>query len=358
MAQLRVFVSHSSQDKPFADALVHALREAGADVWYDEHNLGAGVLRAEIMRELADRPVFIVVLSRAAFASAWVRDECEWAYNVFRRKPERLILPVAAAPYDAGDFDHLLYLESMKRVETSGNQPYPQAEAIERTLRLLALTPRGEAPTPTTPQPTESAADLIARGKALMAQMRFTEAISLYERATHLDPNDALAWYNLGVALPFDARDEESLAALDRALALDPNLAPAWALKGAALGLLRRPKEEELAAYDRALALDPNFAAWAAKGNALVSLGRYEEAVAAFDRALALYPNHAGAWQGKCFALAKLNRAHESLVACDRALALDPNALIAWGIKGAVLRALGREAEAQEAERRYRELKG
>ncbi len=52
MVALRVFLSHAHQDKPFADALVHALRGGGANVWYDEHNLGTGQLLDEITREL------------------------------------------------------------------------------------------------------------------------------------------------------------------------------------------------------------------------------------------------------------------------------------------------------------------
>jgi hypothetical protein len=170
MAQMRVFVSHSSKDKMFCDRLVGALRGAGADVWYDEHNLGAGVLRHEIAQQLAARPVVIVIVSKAALTSQWVRDECEWAYNLYRRKPERLILPVVAAPYDLDDFDNLLFLESFRRVEAPGNQPLPFVEAVERTLRLLQLTPAGQRPAPAAPQARESLDDLLAKGTALLAQ--------------------------------------------------------------------------------------------------------------------------------------------------------------------------------------------
>ena len=96
--QLCVFVSHASEDSAFCRALVDALIAAGADVWYDERNLGSGVLRREIMRELSARPVFLVVLSKAAFVSSWVQDECEWAYNLYRRKPERLMPRLRATP--------------------------------------------------------------------------------------------------------------------------------------------------------------------------------------------------------------------------------------------------------------------
>jgi hypothetical protein len=54
--QLRVFVSPSSHDDAFWRTVVTALRDTGADVWYDEHNLGSGQLRGVILRELGSRP--------------------------------------------------------------------------------------------------------------------------------------------------------------------------------------------------------------------------------------------------------------------------------------------------------------
>lgn len=52
MSQMRIFVSHSSADNAFCEALVKALRDADADVWYDQHNLGATSLLDVITREL------------------------------------------------------------------------------------------------------------------------------------------------------------------------------------------------------------------------------------------------------------------------------------------------------------------
>ena len=83
--QLRVFVSHSHQDNAFCHAIVAALRDAGADVWYDEHNLGAGRLGPTIERELRDRSVFVVIRSPAALRSQWVEDETRWAYGLLSK---------------------------------------------------------------------------------------------------------------------------------------------------------------------------------------------------------------------------------------------------------------------------------
>ena len=57
-------------------------------------------------------------------------------------------------------------------------------------------------------------------------------------------------------------------------------------------------------------------------------------------------------------ALYGLKRYDEALAAYERATALDSTFALAWWNKGYPLRALGREAEAQEAERRAQELGG
>src|SRR5262249_5138436 len=152
----------------------------------------------EIQRELRARLVFVVILSKSAFASAWVRDECQWAYNLYKREPSRIILPVTASPLDPGDFDNMLFLEGFKRLEGASGRPYPKAEAVEHALHLLALTPRGQPLVPTTRQLVESADDLIARGKALDAQEQYPQALVLFEQATELAPSNADAWFNLG----------------------------------------------------------------------------------------------------------------------------------------------------------------
>ena len=94
-----------------------------------------------------------------------------------------------------------LFLHDFKRVEAPGFAPYPVAEAAHRLLRALALTPAGEAPAPVAPQPTEDVDDLLTRGKALMAQKQYAEALPLFERATQLAPGSFDAWANLGYML-------------------------------------------------------------------------------------------------------------------------------------------------------------
>ena len=358
MAQMQVFVSHSHEDDAFCRAIVVGLRDAGADVWYDEHNLGSGQLMELIQRELGRRPVVILILSKAAFASRWVRREITWAYELLDRDPSHLLLPVTAGPIARDDFspeNGWLFLHDFKRIEASGYQPFSIEEVVPRLLHALALTPAREAPISTVPQPSESVADLVERGKALIAQKRYAETLSLFDRAAQLTASSFEVWVLFGFVLGEVGHYEEALKAYDQALALEPNNALAWYNDGVAFTMLNRD-DEALTAYDRSLALDPrNAFSWSNKGLTLNKLARYDQALEVLDRALTLDPGNARTWNNKADTLNQLMRYQEALEALDRALALGESAG-RWAHKAMILRALGRTTEAEAAERRAKEL--
>ncbi len=280
-APLKVFVSHNHKDSAFCRTIVQALRDIGADPWYDEHNMGPGRLGPTIERELRARPAFVVILSPAALASQWVEDESRWAYNLWRKEKSRVILPVLAAPIKEGDI--WLFLQDFKRIGTPGQQPYSVVEATNRTLHALGLTPL--ATTRAAPQPAKGVDDLMRRGVSLKVDRKYADALTLFEQATQLDPN----------------------------------YAPAWNWRGEMLQMLQR-YEEALAAYEQALAIQPNnIAYWSAKGHLLESLHRYEEALADYDRMLAIAPNEASHWVNKARPLRALGRAEEANMAMKRA---------------------------------------
>lgn len=286
--QLKVFVSHASQDKLFADVLVHALREAGADVWYDEHNLGAGHLIGEITRELTARPAFVIVLTKAAFASHWVKDEMLWAYDLYRRDAShRIILPVVAAPIAPSDFvNEWLCLASLRRVEGPGDMPFPPEVAIERTVRLLGLTP---AHTATTAEDDNIYVPDIGEVAYQMAQRALGEGRAL--KPWELFAVNAHRERNLGhygvEPVPGLPRVPEASAELSEILASEPEYVYEWLDKGHALCYVER-YAEALAAYERHLELclyPTSVWTWRGKAAALRGLGRMAEAKQAIRRA-------------------------------------------------------------------------
>jgi tetratricopeptide (TPR) repeat protein len=86
------------------------------------------------------------------------------------------------------------------------------------------------------------------------------QGVELIAKAITLDPDDAAAHNDLGVAVNGAMRFAEALESFDRAVALRPDYADAFANRGAALrgcGKL----DQALDSYDRAIALDPGHAA-------------------------------------------------------------------------------------------------
>ncbi len=123
----------------------------------------------------------------------------------------------------------------------------------------------------------------------------FARAISLFEAALTVKPDNAVAWYNLGVALQTAGRGQEALPAYDRAISFKPDLVQAHVNRGNLLRTQRRTAEA-LAAYETALKFDPDFVpALVNRGIALRALGQPEAALESFGAALARNPQTAEA---------------------------------------------------------------
>lgn len=80
-----VFLSHSSQDRPFAQRLVRVLRRHGIPVWYSDTNImGAQQWHDEIGAALKRCDWLVLVLSPSAVESVWVKRELLYALQQYR----------------------------------------------------------------------------------------------------------------------------------------------------------------------------------------------------------------------------------------------------------------------------------
>jgi hypothetical protein len=72
----KVFISHTSHDKPFVRRLASRLEKDGFGVWLDEHDLIAGDPLSETIGKALDAAkVILVVVSKASISSKWLRYE-------------------------------------------------------------------------------------------------------------------------------------------------------------------------------------------------------------------------------------------------------------------------------------------
>jgi tetratricopeptide (TPR) repeat protein len=304
-----IFVSHAHEDNAWCRVFVEALRQGGATVWYDEHNLGYGVIGDEIERELQARPIFIVILSPASVDKPWVRREMDAAMRLRDQTPQRIILPVMASKTEVP-----LFWRAYKWLSGPGDSGLTASEAAGRVIHTLAIVPTG-APASRPSAGIETTAEAVMRGDSLYTQKRYQEALAAYDWALTLNPENAEAWNSKGTVLHDLRRYNEALTASDRATAIDPAKSNYWYNKGTMLYRLERYRDA-LAAFDRALALNPQYASvWNNKGVVLYEQKRYEEALAAWERALAIDPENASAWDNKIRILNHLRRITQAQLA-------------------------------------------
>lgn len=202
--------------------------------------------------------------------------------------------------------------------------------------------------TPETFQKT--AEQWIQEGSALYDLKHYEEALTAYDQAIHLNPNNADAYNNKGYILDVLERHEEALAAYEQAILLNPDNADAYNNKGAMLNVLGR-YEEALLACDHAIRLAPMDATvYHTKGDVLCGLGRYKEAVRAYRQAIRLNPHDAVAYKtlGDIL-LNELERYEAALAAYEEAIRLDPDNAVAYDTKGHVLSELKHYREALAA---------
>ena len=128
---MRVFISHSSHDKPAVLALAEALRQRGFDPWVDQWQIVPGQdIVARINAGLAEADAGLIVFSAAAQASHWV--QAEWSALTFARIEQgRPLLPITIGGF--ADIPPLLAPLLRRRID--------EHDAIADALRQRGARP-------------------------------------------------------------------------------------------------------------------------------------------------------------------------------------------------------------------------
>ena len=128
---MRVFISHSSHDKPAVLALAEALRQRGFDPWVDQWQIAPGQdIVACINTGLAEADAGLIVFSAAAQASHWV--QAEWSALTFARIEQgRPLIPITIAGF--ADIPPLLAPLLRRRID--------EHDAIADALRQRGARP-------------------------------------------------------------------------------------------------------------------------------------------------------------------------------------------------------------------------
>jgi DNA polymerase III delta prime subunit len=137
MKKNHIFISHSTKDDAFVNALRKSLESQGLNAWVDSRQLTAGnELEPEIKKAIEEARAFILVLSVNAFNSKWLLKETKYALEV-RKKPGKNypVIPLLLESVDMGVLD--LYFEEEPVAVKVGIGPGGLSEAMQQLLPAL-----------------------------------------------------------------------------------------------------------------------------------------------------------------------------------------------------------------------------
>lgn len=118
-----IFLSHSSDDKPFVRELNNALNKAGLNTWFDENDIEVThSIPGKINEALSECAYFLIILTPNAIESKWVTNELNAALMMGKTIVPVLLktceIPPLLKDIKYADFrsDHLLGLNQLLKV--------------------------------------------------------------------------------------------------------------------------------------------------------------------------------------------------------------------------------------------------
>jgi tetratricopeptide (TPR) repeat protein len=183
----------------------------------------------------------------------------------------------------------------------------------------------------------ENFSSIIVRstsGKITASQgQAYDKAIADYTQAIRLDPNNAVAYRERGVALSQKGDNDKAIADYNQAIRLNPNYARAYINRGNAYDD-KGDYDKAIADYNQAIRLDPNDALayvgrgseYAIRGIVYAIKGDYDKAIADYTQAIRLDPNYADAYVGRGVVYYYAKDDYDRAIAdCTAALRINPN---------------------------------
>ncbi|MDM8542407.1 tetratricopeptide repeat protein [Desulfococcaceae bacterium HSG9] len=171
----------------------------------------------------------------------------------------------------------------------------------------------------------ESVADLNNLANDYLGVNKPKIALSLFNKALAMEPNNEMTHYNLGLALSEQGRSEEALPHHYMVLRLKPDNINALINLGVDLAKLGKT-DEAIAQYLKALKLNSgNVQAYVNLGNAMIVKKLPDKAIQFYHQALRLNPDNAKAYNNLGVGLLRNGKTDKAIACFRKALKLNPS---------------------------------
>ena len=202
------------------------------------------------------------------------------------------------------------------------------SKALEQVTQLLVQFP-------------QSAVLHNMQGVAHAGLRQFDSAINSFKKATHLKPDYADAYFNIGKALKDKGDLDASIESFKQAIRFKPNYADAYLDLGNALKD-KGDLDASIESYQQAMKIKPDYAdAYYNKGVALKEKGDLDASIESFKQTIRFKPNYADAYYNKGIALKEKGDLDASIESYKQAIKIKPDYAEAYYNIGIALKAKG-----------------
>jgi tetratricopeptide (TPR) repeat protein len=253
--------------------------------------------------------------------------------------------------------------------------------------RLAGMEQRFDIFAKATPSPLGSAAPSLAKeanksGEASFAAGDYASAILSFTKAIDLDPKNAVAYCNRGMAYQGKAQIDEAIADYTKAIGLDPNNAEAykrrgvayWYCRGIAYGIQKslkgdhnkaitdypKAKDDLNKAIDdlnKAIDLNPkDVATYVFRGFIYLMTDDSERAFEDFDKAIDIDPHNAKCYCARGATYLVIGDNDKAIADLTKSIELDPMFALAYSYRAKVYVAMGKPEEASRDMTTYASL--
>jgi len=164
----------------------------------------------------------------------------------------------------------------------------------------------------------------------------FEKAMSDFNQAIRLDPNDAVNYYERGSAYQMKREYDNAITDYNQALKRNPGYLEVYKNRREAY-FSKGDYNHTIADCDQTILLDPNdIVAYNYRGAAFAGKGDYNQAIVDFSQAIRLSPNDANAYAYRGAMYSFKNDYDRAIADFNQSIRLDPNYAYAYFFRGSM----------------------
>ena len=301
--QLKGFITYSHKDATAKNELRERLavleQKNELTTWHDGEITAGDEWYEDISKNLAGSDILLYLVSAASLASKNCNKELAEALTADIKVIPIILEHCDWMQHQLSDFEVLpLKGKPISKWEDPSEAWQNVVDGIREAINNMQV--QAKPSVHITPEEMETLSNVkLQQGNFLMMLGQMDLAIATYSRAIELNPNNAGAYNNRGIAYKEKGEHECAIEDYNKAIELNPKLASAYVNRGSAYGA-KGEFDRTLSDCNKAIELDPKLAgAYSNRGAAYSKKGELDLAIADCNKAIELDPKLAEAYSNR-----------------------------------------------------------